>query len=58
MVASNNLWDHKLIIKENVLDVLDSDEILQFSLDKESKQTHWCWHSKNKNPKKKEINND
>ena len=38
---------------QDVLDALDRDEILQSSLDKESKQTHWCWHSKNKNLKKK-----
>ncbi|EQB4331892.1 polymorphic toxin type 44 domain-containing protein [Providencia stuartii] len=38
---------------QDVLDALDKDEILQTSLDQEPKQTHWCWHSKNKQPKKR-----
>jgi len=38
---------------QDILDALDSNEILLSSLDQESKQTHWCWHSKNENPKKK-----
>ena len=35
----------------DILEALDSDEALHSSLNKESKQTHWCWHSKNENKK-------